>query len=42
MIEAEKKIKEEYKRGNYNEVYRLFHEVYTAIPITQAEGMFKG
>lgn len=37
MIEAEKKIKEEYKKGNYDEVYRLFHEVYTAIPITQAE-----
>lgn len=37
MIEAEKRIKEEYKKGNYDEVYRLFHEVYTAIPITQAE-----
>lgn len=37
MIEASKKIREAYNRGDYDTVYQLFHEAYTAIPITDAE-----
>lgn len=37
MQEGWIKIKKAYDAGNYEEVYRLFQEVYTAIPITPSE-----
>ena len=37
MQEGWIKIKKAYDAGNYDEVYRLFQEVYTAIPITPSE-----
>ena len=37
MQEGWIKIKKAYDAGNYDEVYRLFQEVYTAIPITPTE-----
>lgn len=37
MQEGWVKIKKAYDAGNYEEVYRLFQEVYTAIPITPSE-----
>lgn len=37
MQEGWIKIKKAYEAGNYEEVYRLFQEVYTAIPITPSE-----
>ena len=37
MQEGWTKIKKAYDNGNYEEVYRLFQEVYTAIPITPSE-----
>ena len=37
MQEGWVKIKKAYDEGNYEEVYRLFQEVYTAIPITPSE-----
>lgn len=37
MQEGWVKIKKAYDAGNYDEVYRLFQEVYTAIPITPSE-----
>lgn len=37
MQEGWVKIKAAYDAGNYDEVYRLFQEVYTAIPITPTE-----
>lgn len=37
MREGWNKIKKAYDAGNYEEVYRLFQEVYTAIPITPSE-----
>ena len=37
MQEGWVKIKAAYDAGNYDEVYRLFQEVYTAIPITPSE-----
>lgn len=37
MKEGWVKIQKAYKDGNYDEVYRLFQEVYTAIPITPSE-----
>lgn len=36
MEEAEVAITAAYKEGNYDEVYRLFQELYTAIPTTTA------
>lgn len=33
MEQAEIDIRREYEAGNYDEVYRLFQELYTAIPI---------
>lgn len=36
MEEAEAAIMTAYKEGNYDEVYRLFQELYTAIPTTTA------
>ena len=36
MEEAEFAITTAYKEGNYDEVYRLFQELYTAIPTTTA------
>lgn len=36
MEEAEAAITTAYKEGNYDEVYRLFQELYTAIPTTTA------
>ena len=36
MEEAEVAITTAYKEGNYDEVYRLFQELYTAIPTTTA------
>ena len=36
MEEAEVSITEAYNEGNYDEVYRLFQELYTAIPTTTA------
>ena len=36
MEEAEAAITKAYNEGNYNEVYRLFQELYTAIPTTTA------
>ena len=36
MEEAEIAITTAYKEGNYNEVYRLFQELYTAVPTTTA------
>lgn len=37
MHEAGRKIKEAYKAGNYNEVYRLMQEAFVAYPLTDAE-----
>lgn len=37
MREAGRKIKEAYKAGNYNEVYRLMQEAFVAYPLTDAE-----
>lgn len=37
MQEGWVKIKAAYDAGNYDEVYRIFQEVYTAIPITPTE-----
>ena len=37
MQEGWVKIKKAYDAGNYEEVYRLFQQVYTAIPITPSE-----
>ncbi len=37
MQEGWIKIKKAYDAGNYEEVYRLFQKVYTAIPITPSE-----
>lgn len=37
MQEGWVKIQEAYNEGNYDEVYRLFQQVYTAIPITSAQ-----
>ncbi|MDN4753431.1 hypothetical protein QYZ87_02655 [Porphyromonadaceae bacterium W3.11] len=37
MEEAEREIKKAYNEGRYDDVYRLFHEAYTAIPCTKAE-----
>ncbi|BDE81273.1 hypothetical protein [Porphyromonas somerae] len=37
MQEGWVKIKKAYDTGNYEEVYRLFQQVYTAIPITPSE-----
>lgn len=37
MEEAEKNIRRAYSEGKYDEVYRLFQEAYTAIPITTDE-----
>lgn len=37
MQEGWVKIKKAYNEGNYDEVYRIFQEVYTAIPITPSE-----
>lgn len=37
MQEGWVKIKAAYDAGNYDEVYRIFQEVYTAIPITPSE-----
>lgn len=36
MEEAEASITKAYNEGNYDEVYRLFQELYTAIPTTTA------
>lgn len=36
MEEAEVAITTAYKEGNYDEVYRLFQELYTAVPTTTA------
>ncbi|EEK17002.1 hypothetical protein PORUE0001_0064 [Porphyromonas uenonis 60-3] len=36
MEDAEAAITKAYNEGNYNEVYRLFQELYTAIPTTTA------
>lgn len=36
MAEAEVAITKAYNEGNYDEVYRLFQELYTAIPTTTA------
>lgn len=36
MEEAEATITKAYNEGNYDEVYRLFQELYTAIPTTDA------
>ena len=36
MEEAEVAITKAYKDGNYDEVYRLFQELYTAVPTTTA------
>lgn len=36
MEEAEVAITKAYNEGNYDEVYRLFQELYTAIPTTTA------
>lgn len=37
MHEAGRKIKEAYKAGNYDEVYRLMQEAFVAYPLTDAE-----
>lgn len=37
MREAGRKIKEAYKAGNYDEVYRLMQEAFVAYPLTDAE-----
>lgn len=37
MVKAEKEIKEAYRAGNYDLVYKLFQDAYTAIPTTYAE-----
>ena len=37
MEEGWRKIQAAYNAGNYDEVYRLFQETYTAIPITPSE-----
>ncbi|MDN4753619.1 hypothetical protein QYZ87_03620 [Porphyromonadaceae bacterium W3.11] len=37
MKEASEGIRKAYKAGDYDEVYRLFKEAFTAIPITKAE-----
>lgn len=37
MEEAEREIKKAYSEGRYDDVYRLFHEAYTAIPCTEKE-----
>lgn len=37
MEKAEKDIKAAYEAGNIDEVYRLFHEAFTAIPCTEKE-----
>lgn len=37
MHEAGRKIKEAYKAGNHEEVYRLMQEAFVAYPLTDAE-----